>query len=194
MGGTPCPAEGVRARRGTRAQAAAAHREKARRWLSRAVSSRVQGPSGGAYSYPGYMGSVAPMGVGWGKAEGCCQRSRRGEDTLTRGPTDDALLEGLWRAMRRRALGAGRARRPTRVYLDNAEVVTALTPLLEALNIQCVYRHDLLMADEVMVEMETQMGKYKPLPGLVSIPSVAPQMLGHLYHLAAQFYRASPWR
>jgi len=46
----------------------------------------------------------------------------------------------------------------------------------------------------VMVEMETQMGKYKPLPGLVSIPSVAPQMLGHLYHLAAQFYRASPWR
>jgi len=109
-------------------------------------------------------------------------------------PTADALFAELLQAMRRPALGAGRARRPTRVYLDNAEVVTALTPLLEALNIQCVYRHDLLMADEVMVEMETQMGKYKPLPGLVSIPSVAPQMLGHLYHLAAQFYRASPWR
>jgi hypothetical protein len=50
------------------------------------------------------------------------------------------------------------------------------------------------MADEVMVEMETQIGKYKPLPGLISIPSVTPQLLEHLYHLAAQFYRAAPWR
>jgi hypothetical protein len=36
------------------------------------------------------------------------------------------------------------------------------------------------------------MGKYEPLPGLVSIPSVTPQMLGHLYQLAAQFYQATP--
>ena len=113
---------------------------------------------------------------------------------LAQPPTADALCAELLQAMRRPALGAGRARRPTRVYLDNAEAVTALTPLLEALNIQCVYRRDLPMADDVMVEMETQMGTYKPLPGLVSIRSVAPQMLGHLYHLAAQFYRASPWR
>jgi hypothetical protein len=109
-------------------------------------------------------------------------------------PPADALVEELLRAMRRPALGAGRARRPTRIYLDNAEDVTALTPLLEALNIQCVYHHALPMVDEVMVEMETQMGKYEPLPGLVSIPSVTPQMLGHLYQLAAQFYQASPWR
>ena len=108
-------------------------------------------------------------------------------------PAAHTLFEELLRAMRRPAWGAGRARRPTRIYLDNAEDVAALTPLLEALNIQCVYRHTLSMADEVMVEMETQMGKYEPLPGLVSIPSVTPQMLGHLYQLAAQFYQATPW-
>jgi hypothetical protein len=108
-------------------------------------------------------------------------------------PAAHTLFEELLRAMRRPALGAGRARRPTRIYLDNAEDVAALTPLLEALNIQCVYRHTLSMADEVMVEMETQMGTYEPLPGLVSIPSVTPQMLGHLYQLAAQFYQATPW-
>ncbi len=68
-----------------------------------------------------------------------------------------------------------------------------LAPRLEALDIQCVYRHALPMADEVMVEMETHVGKYEPLPGLVSIPSVMPQMLGHLYQLAAQFYQATPW-
>src|SRR5439155_1062717 len=33
---------------------------------------------------------------------------------------------------------------------------------------------------------------YKTL-GLVSIPSVTPEQLGQLYHLAAQFYQASPW-
>jgi Domain of unknown function (DUF6930) len=113
---------------------------------------------------------------------------------LAHPPTADVLLEELLRAMRRPAWGAGRARRPTRMYLDNAEHVAALTPLLNACHIQCVYRYALPMAAEVMVEMETQIGKYKPLPGLVSIPAVTPQMLEHLYHLAAQFYRAAPWR
>src|SRR5262249_33972369 len=68
-----------------------------------------------------------------------------------------------------------------------------LTLRLEALHIQCVYRPVLAMADEVMGEMETQVGQYTPHPGLVSIPAVTPQLLGHLYHLAAQFYQASPW-
>jgi hypothetical protein len=112
---------------------------------------------------------------------------------LEQPPTAEALFAELLRAMRRPAWGAGGARRPTRIYLDNTEDVAALTPLLEALNIQCVYRPVLSMADEVMGEMETYVGTYQPLPGLVSIPSVTPQLLGHLYHLAAQFYQASPW-
>ena len=49
------------------------------------------------------------------------------------------------------------------------------------------------MADEVMAAMETALGAYAPLPGLVSIPAVTPEQLGHLYHLAAQLYQASPW-
>lgn len=116
-----------------------------------------------------------------------------GSNVRAHPPTAEDLFEELLRAMRRPALGAGRARRPTRLYMDNAEDVAALTPRLEALHIQCVYRPALSMADAVMVEMETQMGKYEPLPGLVSIPSVTPQMLGHLYQLAAQFYQTSPW-
>jgi len=108
-------------------------------------------------------------------------------------PTAEALFAELLRAMRRPAWGAGGARRPTRMYLDNAEDVAALTPRLEALNIQCIYRPVLAMADEVLGEMETHIGHYQPRPGLVSIPAVTPQLLGHLYHLAAQFYQASPW-
>ena len=109
-------------------------------------------------------------------------------------PSADVLAAELLQAMRRPALGAGRARRPSRLYMDNAEQVALLSPVLEALDIACVYRPALAMADEIMAAMETDLGAYAPLPGLVSIPSVTPPMLGHLYQLAAQFYQATPWR
>ena len=112
---------------------------------------------------------------------------------LAQPPSAEALFEWLLRAMRRPALGSGRARRPNRMYLDNAEHVAALTPLLEPLKIECVYRPTLAMADEVVTAFETQRGKYKLPPGLVSMPSVTLPMLGHLHELAAQFYRATPW-
>ena len=73
------------------------------------------------------------------------------------------------------------------------ELAALLSPVLEALDIACVYRPALAMADEVMAAMETDLGAYAPLPGLASIPSVTPEQLGHLYHLAAQLYQASPW-
>jgi len=114
-------------------------------------------------------------------------------NVLAQPPAADALFESLLRAMRRPALGSGRARRPTLIYLDNAEHVAALSPLLEALKIQCVHRPTLAMADEVVAAMETQWGQYELPPGLVSIPSVTRSMVGHLHELAAQFYRATPW-
>ncbi len=112
---------------------------------------------------------------------------------LEQPPAADALFELLLRAMGRPALGSGRARRPTLIYLDNAEQVAALSPLLEALDIECVHRPTLAMADEVAATMETRRGKYALPPGLVSIPSVTLPMVGHLHELAAQFYRATPW-
>jgi hypothetical protein len=114
-------------------------------------------------------------------------------NVLAQPPAAEALFESLLRAMRRPALGAGRARRPTLIYLDNAEQVAALRPLLEALKIQCVHRPTLALADEVVAAMETQWGQYELPPGLVSMPSVTLPMVGHLHELAAQFYQATPW-
>ena len=109
-------------------------------------------------------------------------------------PTAETLFEDLLQAMRRPVWGAGRARRPTRLYVDHPEDVVALTPGLAALQVQCVYRHPLALADAVIADMERRLGKDKPLPGLLSIPSVTPPLLGHLYQLAAQWYQATPWR
>ena len=108
-------------------------------------------------------------------------------------PAAHDLFEELLRAMRRPGLGAGRARRPTYIYLDNIDHVDALTPLLAALGIECIYRPTLKVADEVMAAMEMQMGPDEPIPGLLSVPSVTPSLLGHLYELAAQVYQAAPW-
>src|SRR5216683_5603298 len=96
-------------------------------------------------------------------------------------PTAETLFEALVRAMRRPVWGAGRARRPTRLYMDHPEDVAALTPWLAALQVQCVYRHPLALADAVIADMESRLGKDKPLPGLLSIPSVTPPLLGHVY-------------
>src|SRR2546428_294609 len=109
-------------------------------------------------------------------------------------PTAETLFEDLLQAMRRPVWGAGRARRPTRLYVDHPEDVAALTPWLAALQVQCVYRHPLALADAVIADMERRLGLAKPRPGLLSIPSVTPPLLGHLYQLAAQWYQATPWR
>jgi hypothetical protein len=78
--------------------------------------------------------------------------------------------------------------------VDHPDDVAALTPWLAALQVQCVYRHPLALADAVITDMERRIGKYKPMPGLLSLPSVTPPLLGHLYQLAAQLYQATPWR
>jgi len=109
-------------------------------------------------------------------------------------PTAETLFEELVRAMRRPVWGAGRARRPTRLYVDNPADVVGLTPRLAALQVQCVYRHPLALADAVIADMERRLGLAKPRPGLLSIPSVTPPLLEHLYQLAAQWYQATPWR
>jgi hypothetical protein len=73
-------------------------------------------------------------------------------------PTAQMLFEELVRAMRRPVWGAGRARRPTRLYVDHPEDVAALTPWLAALQVQCVYRHPLALADAVIADMERSLG------------------------------------
>jgi len=109
-------------------------------------------------------------------------------------PTAETLFEELLQAMRRPVWGAGRARRPTRLYVDHPEDVAALTPGLAALQVQCVYRHPIALADAVIADMERSLGSATPRPGLLSIPSVTPPLVGHLYQLAAQWYQAAPWR
>ena len=109
--------------------------------------------------------------------------------------TPEQLFEELLQAMCRPAWGAGRARRPKVLYLDNAVQVAALAPQLAALNISCKHRHRLLVVNDVVSSMEKHMNRGRePIPGLLQIPSVSVPLVGHLFELAAEYYQSTPWR
>ncbi len=106
----------------------------------------------------------------------------------------DLRFETLLQAMRRPMLGSGRARRPRVIYFDNPDDVTALAPQLAELGVRCEYRHALPMLKDALYSMEKTMRKGVVIPGLLSAPGVTVPLVEHLYRLAADFYRAMPWR
>jgi hypothetical protein len=108
-------------------------------------------------------------------------------------PEAEKLLEYLLQAMIRPELGAGRARRPQVVYLDDEDYVATLTPVLAELSIRCQYRVSLPTLPKIRQFIERGLGGRDRFPGLLSISSVTPPLLNHLYELAADYYRLSPW-
>jgi hypothetical protein len=91
-------------------------------------------------------------------------------------------------------LGAGRARRPKLIYLDDIDLVAALAPRLVGLDVRCEYRQSLPALKDALYSMETRLNRREPTPGLLKLPSVTPPLVGHLWELAADFFRAAPWR
>lgn len=115
-------------------------------------------------------------------------------DTLKERPTPETVLEHLYKTMQGTLLNLGRNGRPARVFIDDPELTHAIAPGLAELSIRCDYRGSLPQVDAALLEMETQINKRKPIPGLLSIPGVSVPQVADLYLAAADFYRQSPWR
>jgi len=109
-------------------------------------------------------------------------------------PTPDVVMEALLKAMLRPILGSGRRVRPARVSLDDADLVESLKPRLAEIDIRCDHRPSLPLADAALREMEVQMTKQEPIPGLLSVPGVTEPLVRELFAAAAQYYRQAPWR
>lgn len=109
-------------------------------------------------------------------------------------PAPARLFDELLNAMHRPHLGAGPARRPSIVYLDNAEHVAALSPRLAELNVRCEFRRVLPALNLMFDEIQKGINGREPPPGLLSIAEVTPPIVAHLYQLAAEYFRLAPWR
>jgi hypothetical protein len=109
-------------------------------------------------------------------------------------PTPERMFDELLNAMRRPLFGSGFARRPSVVYLDNADYVAILSPWLAELNVRCEFRRVLPALENAFYEIQKSVNKREPIPGLLSLPDVTPPVVNHLYQLAAEYYRLAPWR
>ncbi|MCP4199653.1 MAG: hypothetical protein GY762_21115 [Proteobacteria bacterium] len=114
---------------------------------------------------------------------------------LEEAPTSDRMFEELLQAMYRPTWLAGGARRPKVIYLDNPDYVTDLAPQLASVEVRCEHRRSLPLIKDALYSMEMSMNRgEEAIPGVVAVPSVTLPLIGHLYELAADFYRATPWR
>jgi len=108
-------------------------------------------------------------------------------------PDADQMLEVLLRTMIRPGLMAGRPRRPKTVHLDDADVVSALTPTLAQLDIRCEHRASLPTLERTRQFLERGFTEIEPIPGLLTVSGVTPPLVQHLYELAAEYYEMAPW-
>ena len=109
-------------------------------------------------------------------------------------PTPETVLEVLFKTMQGTLLNLGHRSRPARIFVDDAKLAQALTPRLAELGIRCDYRATLPQTNSALLELEEHATKRKPIPGLLSIPSVTIPLAAELYAAAADYYRQKPWR
>lgn len=109
-------------------------------------------------------------------------------------PTPEQVLDELLQGMQRPGRGAGHARRPAIIYLDDQALVEALAPRLGRLEVRCEYRRRLPATERALHEMERLVTRREPVPGLLKNPGVTPHLVGGLFQAAAFYYEQAPWR
>lgn len=109
-------------------------------------------------------------------------------------PTPEAVLDILFKTMQGTLLTLWRRKRPTRILIDDAELVRAIAPRLAELDIHCGQRASLPQINAALLEMENNMTRHKPIPGLLSISGATVPLVAELFAAAADYYRQKPWR
>jgi hypothetical protein len=109
-------------------------------------------------------------------------------------PTAEVILENLTYAMRNPAAGSGKRVRPSRVLIDDPEMVRALSGPLSSIGVSCDYEASFPMIDFALRDLERVSRGGDDRPGLLAIPGVTPAFLEELFSAAAFFHGRAPWR
>jgi len=84
--------------------------------------------------------------------------------------------------------------RPAKVIFEDSDLLQALAPALESINVQATCYPRVEEVDRLVKELEADMNDDQPdIPGVLSGKKVTPKMVGDLFDAAAGFYRAAPW-
>lgn len=106
-------------------------------------------------------------------------------------PTAELLWDQLVSAMQSPIMGE--AHRPTELQVHAGEPWGALTPHLNAIEVEVEALDMLDQIDHVFEELERDLAGDQP-PSLLDMPGVTPEQVAGFYQAAAEFYRRAPWR
>lgn len=115
------------------------------------------------------------------------------QEMLTVEPTELQIRDALLKAMSYPAMGAGPARRPTTIVVEEEHLAEVLAVELAALDIRCI-TGPVPELDDVRAMLESFLeDEGDTVPGLLDDPRVTPERVGEFFKAAAEFYREAPW-
>ena len=153
-------------------------------WVATACRARAWISPKGRPSYRPYMIMVM---------EASCGLIRLGK-VVADAPDADVVLSSLIYAMRNPVAGSGKRVRPSRIAIDDRNLVGALAGPLSQIGIQCVYEERFPPIDFAMRDLERSSRGDDDRPGLLDIPGTTPSLLEELFAAAAFFHGRAPWR
>jgi hypothetical protein len=106
-------------------------------------------------------------------------------------PSAAFLWDALVKAMQ--YPGVGEAHRPTELQIRPGGYWDELKPHIEDIGIQLETVEELDHLDFAFREMSDQICG-KPEPGLLDMPGITPEQVGHFYDAAAYFFQQAPWK
>ncbi|HEX9923330.1 MAG TPA: hypothetical protein VGD99_11775 [Anaerolineae bacterium] len=108
-------------------------------------------------------------------------------------PQPDEIRSILQEAMQSPDDEAQKPHRPEVIQIEEATLATALTPDMADIEITVEHEPRPEGVGDIIEDMENHMRGGPPLPGLLSVKGVTPDLVGGLFAAAAEFYRAAPW-
>jgi hypothetical protein len=112
----------------------------------------------------------------------------------TEQPSPDKVLEVLFKTMHGTLLTLGRSSRPASVLLNDSKLAEAIAPQLAELDIRSSYQSAMPEMRSALLELEENINKRKPIPGLLSIAGVSVPLVAELFAAAADYATLEPWR
>lgn len=115
-----------------------------------------------------------------------------GQDMLVETPTAGNLFDFLSKAMCRPM--AGEAHRPSEIQVLESALWESLSPHLEEIGVDCIFRVELDEIATVQQQMREMFLSEQASPGLVGAKGIELSQVASFFAAAADFYRRAPWR
>jgi hypothetical protein len=115
-----------------------------------------------------------------------------GQQVYDRAPSSDDLWDALAKAMQ--SPSVGEPRRPESIEVGLDDRWGPLATHLDEVGVRSEAPERLELIDELVESLVEHVTGRPPVPGLLDMPGVKPEMVGRFFEAAAGYYRRAPWQ